>query len=136
MSGDLDYYAILQVHPNAEPEVIEAAYRRLAAKYHPDVNPSPDATVRMQAINEAHRVLSDPARRAAYDARRARADAPSVQRSSPRPDPWQQARRYIGWFLALVLLGEIWARVGSRGLLVLIALGGLFYLLWRSRRIF
>jgi len=136
MSQEPDYYAILQVHPNAEPEVIDAAYRRLAAKYHPDVNSSPDATARMQQINEAHRVLSDPARRAAYDARRAHADAPSVRRSAPRSDPWRQVRSYVGWFLALVLLGEVWARVGSRGFLLLLVLGGVFYLLWRSRRVF
>lgn len=61
------YYALLQVDPAAEPEVIESAYRRLARKYHPDVNASPDAHARMRAINEAYRVLSDPARRAAYD---------------------------------------------------------------------
>lgn len=62
------YYALLQVDPAAEPEVIESAYRRLARKYHPDVNPSPDALGRMRAINEAYRVLSQPALRAAYDA--------------------------------------------------------------------
>jgi hypothetical protein len=65
-----DYYEILQVSPNAEPEVIEAAYRRLARMYHPDVNTSPDAAARMQAINEAHEVLMDPARRRRFDASR------------------------------------------------------------------
>jgi DnaJ-class molecular chaperone len=62
-----DYYKILQVDPSAEPEVISAAYRRLAVKYHPDNNSSPDATPRMQRINEAYAVLSDPAQRATYD---------------------------------------------------------------------
>ncbi|MCL0075456.1 DnaJ domain-containing protein [Dehalococcoidia bacterium] len=62
-----DYYAVLQVHPQADREVIGAAYRRLAAKYHPDVNPSPDAADKMKQLNEAYEVLSDPARRAAYD---------------------------------------------------------------------
>ncbi|NLD43706.1 MAG: J domain-containing protein, partial [Chloroflexi bacterium] len=44
------YYRILQVDPQAEPEVIEAAYRRLARMYHPDVNNAPDCTQVMQQI--------------------------------------------------------------------------------------
>ena len=62
-----DYYRVLGVHPKAEPEVIKAAYNGLAKKYHPDLNPSPSATERMKEINEAHEVLSDPVRRAAYE---------------------------------------------------------------------
>jgi len=65
-----DYYQTLQVDPAAEQEVIEAAYRRLARKYHPDANASQEATNRMQDINEAHLVLQDPARRAEYDSGR------------------------------------------------------------------
>ncbi|MGI5837838.1 MAG: J domain-containing protein [Chloroflexota bacterium] len=65
-----DHYRILQVDPRAEIEVIEAAYRRLAAKYHPDRNHSPDATDRMKLINAAYEVLSDPQKRMAYDSRR------------------------------------------------------------------
>lgn len=66
-----DYYEILQVHPRAEPEVIEAAYRRLARLYHPDVSRRPDAGERMRQINLAYEVLSDPQKRRAYDAARA-----------------------------------------------------------------
>lgn len=62
-----NYYRILQVDPTAEQEVIIAAYRRLALKYHPDINKSPDTYHRMQEINEAYEVLSNPARRAQYD---------------------------------------------------------------------
>jgi curved DNA-binding protein CbpA len=62
-----DYYKILQVDPSADPEVITAAYRRLAVKYHPDTNPSPDALPRMQRINEAYAILSDVKQRAVYD---------------------------------------------------------------------
>ena len=69
---DKDYYEILQVSPKVEPEVIQAAYRRLARKYHPDVNKSPQAAERMKQINEAYEVLRDPAKRAAYDALRRR----------------------------------------------------------------
>jgi len=62
-----DYYEILQVHPKAEPEVILAAYRKLAQVYHPDRNKNELATQKFQEINEAEEVLSDPDRRARYD---------------------------------------------------------------------
>lgn len=62
-----DYYRILQVHPDADPEIIEAAYRRLAQKYHPDRDPSPGATRRMQELNEAYGILADAKRRRVYD---------------------------------------------------------------------
>ncbi len=60
-----DHYEVLQVVRSAEPEVIRAAYRALARKYHPDSGGSLNA---MKAINEAWAVLADSARRAAYDA--------------------------------------------------------------------
>lgn len=61
-----DYYAILQVHFMAEPEIIKSAYLRLARKYHPDVNPSDHAEGRMKAINRAYEVLGDPVNRKQY----------------------------------------------------------------------
>ena len=67
----MDYYRTLQVARNAEAEVIERAYKALSLKYHPDrVRPDwrPEATQRMQRINEAYVVLGDPAKRRAYDA--------------------------------------------------------------------
>src|SRR4051794_22869065 len=67
MTEARDYYQVLQVDPSAEPDVIHAAYRRLAAKYHPDVNASPEAAVRMTEINAAYGVLKDPDQRAEYD---------------------------------------------------------------------
>lgn len=62
----VDYYRILQVDPEADPDVVEAAYKRLARKYHPDLNPEPDANQRMQEINVAYEVLGDPEKRAEY----------------------------------------------------------------------
>lgn len=67
MNQEPDYYAILQVDPRAEKEVIQAVYRRLAAKYHPDVDPSPGASERMKQLNAAYEILSDPEKRKAYD---------------------------------------------------------------------
>jgi curved DNA-binding protein CbpA len=66
MSGQ-DPYKILQVDPEAEDEVIEAAYRRLARKYHPDISPGPESQARMVRINQAWDLLRDPGRRAAVD---------------------------------------------------------------------
>ncbi len=61
-----DYYEILQVSSSAEPEVIEAAYRKLAQKYHPDLNKSPDAAQKMQRINIAHGILGNYEKRKIY----------------------------------------------------------------------
>lgn len=61
------YYQIMQVDPAADPEVIDAAFRRLALKYHPDRSTDPAAPERMRELLEAKSVLSNPARRRAYD---------------------------------------------------------------------
>lgn len=63
-----DYYSVLGVPRNATAEQIKKAYRQLARKYHPDVSKESDAAARMSEVNEANAVLSDPERRAAYDA--------------------------------------------------------------------
>ena len=62
-----DYYRILGVSRDATAEEVKKAFRRLARKYHPDISREPDAEARMQEINEANAVLSDPEKRAAYD---------------------------------------------------------------------
>jgi molecular chaperone DnaJ len=65
MSADL--YAILQVERGASARQIRSAYRRLARAYHPDHNAAENASDRFKAVAEAYGVLSDSARRAAYD---------------------------------------------------------------------
>jgi len=63
-----DYYEILGVKRDAKPEEIKKAYRRLARKYHPDVNPGDKAAEeRFKLTSEAHDVLSDPKKRSVYD---------------------------------------------------------------------
>jgi hypothetical protein len=86
-----DYYGILQVHARAETEVIEAAYRQLMKKYHPDrAGDDQQAAAilheRAKIINEAYSVLRDPVRRRAYDAQRlAGGSWSSASRGQPPP---------------------------------------------------
>jgi len=64
----IDYYQILGLTKSASDEDIKKAYRKLARKYHPDVNPNnAEATLKFQQINEANEVLSDPEKRKKYD---------------------------------------------------------------------
>lgn len=64
----IDYYKILGVDKNASQDDVKKAYKKLARKYHPDLNPDdPDAHRKFQEINEANEVLSDPEKRKKYD---------------------------------------------------------------------
>lgn len=98
-----DYYATLQVDPGADPEVIEAAYRRLARKWHPDTNADPQAGDRMQELNQAYEVLRDPARRRGYD------DVRAVQFASGPRVAWRRVSP-----LVVTLVTVVGALVGVR----------------------
>jgi DnaJ-class molecular chaperone len=63
----MDYYEILGVPRNATLDEIKTAYRRLALKWHPDRNKSPEATEKFKQINQAYEILSDPKKREIYD---------------------------------------------------------------------
>jgi len=79
-----DYYAILGVPRTASQEEIKRAYKKLARKYHPDINKDPGAEEKFKEINEAYTVLSDPQKRKIYD-QYGTAKAPPP----PPPGGWQ-----------------------------------------------
>ena len=130
MTTPSDHYATLQVHPNADPDVVDAAYRKLATKYHPDINGSSDANERMATINAAYDVLSDPKKRARYDAQRSghtvvggrQVDLDSLLRRYPIPAAF--ALFYV--FLAI--------RVPPRPAVVMTALTVILVYLWLWQR--
>jgi molecular chaperone DnaJ len=64
-----DYYDVLGVPRDADAKAIKEAFRKLAMKYHPDRNKSADAEARFKEVAEAYAILSDPRKRADYDAR-------------------------------------------------------------------
>jgi curved DNA-binding protein CbpA len=102
----LDPYQILQVLPSAEQEVLAAAYRALALKYHPDRDSTARAAQRMRQLNEAWAMVRDEPARARYDrgtrtlsAAAAAAVAPGTAPMPMRPSdgPKVDFGRYAGW---------------------------------------
>lgn len=97
-----DYYQTLGVAADVDAAAIKQAYRRQARLLHPDVNPGGDAHAAMARINEAHDVLADPQRRAAYDGVRRRhlalqrAVAGQAAGAAELPTDWQQGFQYDG----------------------------------------
>lgn len=67
MSSKRDFYEVLGVSKDATPEEIKSAYRKMARKYHPDVNHAEDANEKFKEINDAYEILSDAQKRATYD---------------------------------------------------------------------
>jgi curved DNA-binding protein len=88
-----DYYKVLGVERTASDEEIKKAFRRLARKHHPDLSKAPDASVRMQALNEAYEVLRDKEKRAAYD--RVGNDAQDGRAFHPPPG-WDSGFEFSG----------------------------------------
>lgn len=87
-----DPYRVLQVHPEADAEIIQVAYRKLAQRHHPDVATDPEAARRMAELNAARDLLLDPTARATYDRER----VPAQGRPAPAETPPAGARTAAG----------------------------------------
>lgn len=85
-------YSLLGVEADATPEAIKQAWREMARRHHPDVNPAPDAERIMQLVNAAYEILSDPQKRAAYDALLKAGSAPAPDQFDPN-DPMSVIRQ-------------------------------------------
>lgn len=125
-----DHYSVLQVHPDAEIEIIQSAYKRLCKKYHPDVNPSTLAPEKIKQINFAYEVLSDSKQRRAFHAewtRRLGTRVPATPRvevrervvyvnktppSKPAPPP--PPRKDMGTPAANTVLRDYFNKISSR----------------------
>jgi curved DNA-binding protein CbpA len=94
--SETDPYAVLEVDPGASQEVVSAAYRALARRFHPDVAPGSEAAARMVAINAAWELLRNPTLRANWDRQHGRIAehpdgpaAPSTGSYTPGGHRWQ-----------------------------------------------
>ncbi len=90
-----DYYKILGVPPDADSKAIKTAYRKLARKYHPDVNPDEGAEDKFKEVAEAYEVLKDAGRRAEYDELRQYGGASRSGGFEPPPG-WQGSGGFSG----------------------------------------
>jgi curved DNA-binding protein len=84
-----DYYKILGVPPDADAKAIKAAYRKLARKYHPDMNPDEGAEDKFKEVAEAYEVLKDTQRRAEYDELRQYGGKARSESGFEPPPGWQ-----------------------------------------------
>jgi hypothetical protein len=109
MARPRSYYDVLNVAPDAELVVIEAAYRALMKKYHPDQGKAEAGGASAAEINEAFALLRDPERRADYDKSEWRRQQSVRLAAYPpmRPPPRRSAFGWSGWVVALVLGGVV-----------------------------
>jgi curved DNA-binding protein CbpA len=118
MASRRSLYDVLNVSPDAEPVVIEAAYRALMKKYHPDQAAAAGATESQGAaeINQAFAVLRDAERRADYDSREAtRQQAFRLVPAPALPPQRGGAFGWAGWLVAFLLGALLYVTINGRG---------------------
>lgn len=128
-----DLYLILGVTPDASEEEIRVAWRRQVRYWHPDRNNDPRAARRIQLLNHAYDVLSDPTQRSTYDARRAQDDAgaaddydvehavtyePTTQQPAPHAPSSTQTTTAAAKGAAVVLLQRLEPLIAEANLLL------------------
>ena len=102
MEPFIDYYSLLQVHCDAEQDIIDATYRKLCKKYHPDICKLPDAEKRMKDINLAYEVLGDESRRQAYTSQyKRRTDGWFTGINAPKKSAEPARQAISGYMLAI-----------------------------------
>lgn len=129
----VNYYKVLGLDPEAEPEVIRAAYRELAAKYHPDRGGDSE---RMRLINEAYAQLSDPDRRSEYDRRRTAlpvAHRPPERRAAKAPRRLSRAELIFNLIVGTALAATLGVLAAFLVPLDLIATAGIAW--WLGGRL-
>jgi curved DNA-binding protein CbpA len=118
MASRRSFYDVLNVSPDAETVVIEAAYRALMKKYHPDQAAAAGTKESAGAaeINQAFSVLRDAERRADYDRREStRQQAFRLMPAPAAPQRRNGAFGWAGWIVALVLGGLLYVTINGRG---------------------
>ena len=117
MPNQINYYALLGLHPSASALEIRRAYRELSKRYHPDTTdlPSAIATAKFQQLNEAYAALSNPERRLTYDlkigySRLSVIQAPpDLNRPVSRSPAWNSSSAYLDPTDRPLSAGEIFA---------------------------
>lgn len=103
LGQEASLYDVLQIAPWCDADVVHAAYRALARRWHPDLNRGPEAEAQMRRLNAAYQVLSDSHRRARYDrelvhaAREERAERPAPTPASPIASTWVDPPKSTAW---------------------------------------
>ena len=102
-----DHYEALQLSPNADSETIDRVYRILAKRYHPDNQQTGDAA-KFGTISAAHRILSDPEKRAAYDAKyeETRGTALKIYEEASGSNPFASDQRIFDAVLSLLYVAR------------------------------
>lgn len=107
-------YDVLGVAPGAEEVVVEAAYRALIKKYHPDQAGASDAGRTAAEVNAAYAVLKDPGRRAEYDQRLWLRDQGAILQTAQPPAPAFNLAAWSGWTVSLLLGATVVAMAAGK----------------------